>query len=53
MESRFLFWCKESINKNTFHKKTSSTSIDKVEIKRIVLFNKTSYDNKGLFKYYI
>ena len=27
--------------------------MDKVKIKRIISSNKTSYDNKGSFKYYI
>ena len=43
----------ECINKNAFHKKIKPISIDKLEIKRIMLFNKTSYANKGSFKYYI
>ena len=29
-----------------------SVSIDEVEMNRIVLYDKTSYGNKGLFKYY-
>ena len=41
------------INKNTLHNNTTSISIDEVEINRIVLFDKTSYGNNDLFKYYI
>ena len=36
-----------------FTKKTTSINIDEIEINKIVLFDKTSYDNKGSFKHYI
>ena len=36
------------INKNVFHKATTSISIDKIGIKKIVLFDKTSYGNNDL-----
>ena len=36
-----------------FQNNKSSTSINEVEINRIVLFDKTSYGNKGSFKRYI
>ena len=39
--------------KNSSHQKIKPISIDEVEIKRIMLFNKNSYSNKGSFKYYI
>ena len=41
------------INKNTFHKKTTSINIDEVESDKITLLHKTSYGNKGSFKYHI
>ena len=53
MESKVLFCTKECINKNAFHIKTNSISIDEVEINKTMLFDKTSYGNKGSFKYYI
>ena len=43
MGSKVLSYSKTCINKNAFHKKTNSISIDKVEIERVVLFDKTSY----------
>ena len=49
-----LFSCGEiGINKNAFHKATISISIDAIEINRIMLFEKSPYGNKGLFKHYI
>ena len=53
MRSKFSIYGKIGINKNAFHKATTSISIDEIEINRIILFDKTSYGNKGLFKYYI
>ena len=53
MESKFLGYGKIYINKNVIYKKTNSISIDEVEINKIMLFDKTSHGNKGLFKYYI
>ena len=53
MESKALFYGGECINKNAFHKKIEPIGIDKIEFKKIMLFDKTSYGNKGLFKYYI
>ena len=38
------------IDKNAFHINKSSISINEIEINRIVLFNKTSYDNNSSFK---
>ena len=40
-------------DKKTFLNNKSSIRIDKVEINRIVLLNKTSYGTKGSFKHYI
>ena len=53
MGSKILSFGEIGINKNAFHNNTTSISIDEVEINRIVLFDKTSYGNKVLFKYYI
>ena len=41
------------IDKNAFHNKKSSININEIEIDGIVLYNKTSYGNKGSFKRYI
>ena len=40
-------------DKKAFLNNKSSISINKVEINRIVLLNKTSYGKKGSFKHYI
>ena len=40
-------------DKKVFLNNKSSISIDKIEFNRILLLNKTSYGNKGLFKHYI
>ena len=53
METKILSYGKTSINKNAFHKKTTSINIDEVEIDKIRLFDKTPCVNKGSFKYYI
>ena len=53
MRSKFLSYGEIGIDKNAFHNNTASISIDEVEINRIVIFDKTSYGNKGLLKYYI
>ena len=53
MGSKVLGCGEIGIDKNAFHNNKSSTSIDEVEINKIVLFDKTSYGNKGSFKYYI
>ena len=41
------------IDKNAFHNNKSSISINKIEVNGIILFDKTSYGNKGSFKHYI
>ena len=53
MGSKILSYGETCINnnKNAFHKATS-VNIYEVEIK-VMLFDKTSYGNKGSFKYYI
>ena len=53
MGSKVLGYGEIGIDKNAFHNNKTSVCIDKVEINKIVLFDKTSYDNKGLFKCYI
>ena len=53
MGSKVLAYDETCINKNAFHKSTTSINIDKVEINRKMLFDKISYDNKCLFKCYI
>ena len=42
MESKILSYGETAIIKSTFHKETTSININK-----IVLFDKTSYGNKG------
>ena len=53
MGSRVSSYGEIVINKIAFHKAATSISIDEVEINRIMLFDKTSYGDKGLYKYYI
>ena len=53
MRSKILSYGETAIIKSTFHKKTASININKIEINRIVLFDKTSYGNKGSFKHHI
>ena len=48
-----MIFGEEYIIKNKFHIYEKSISIDKVVIKRIVLCNKESYNNKGSHKYFI
>ena len=53
MGSKTLDCGEIAIDKNTCHNNKSSITINEVEINRIVLFDKTSYGNKGSFKCYI
>ena len=53
MESKTLNKDEICTDKIAFHTNKFLISIDKVEINRIVLLNKTSYGNKGSFKHYI
>ena len=53
MEWKDLIFDKQCINKNEFRKNKKPVSIDKVEIRRIVLSKKDSYDKKGSFIYFI
>ena len=52
MKPKVLNYGETCINKNAFHKTTTSSNTDEVDINKIILFNKNSYDNKGLFKYH-
>ena len=53
MGSRVLNYGETCIDKNAFHSNKSLININEIEINRIVLFDKTSYDSKGSFKRYI
>ena len=53
MESKILSYGKTAIIKNTFHKETTSININEIKINKTVLFDKTSYGNKGSLKHYI
>ena len=53
MKPKFLSYGETCIDKNAFHKKTTSINIDEVEIDKITLLDRTSYGNKGSFKYHI
>ena len=53
MEPIILSFGETAMIKNAFHKKKTSVNIIEIEINRIVLFDKTSYGNKGSFKHYI
>ena len=53
MKPKVLSCDKTCINKNAFYKTTTSLNIDEVDINKITLLDKTSYGNKGSFKYHI
>ena len=53
MESKILSCDETCIHKNVFHKETNLININEVDINKIMPFDKTSYGNKGFFKYYI
>ena len=53
MESKTLCSGETCIDKNAFHNNKSLICINEIKINRIVLFDKTSYGNKGSFKRYI
>ena len=50
MEQKALFFGEDCINKNIFHKNKRPINTGEVNIKRIMLSSKHSYDNKGSFK---
>ena len=47
MGSKILSYGENHIIKNAFHKKKTSININEIKINRIILFDKTSYGNKG------
>ena len=53
MEQKALIFDRQCINKNAFQKHKRPISIDKVEIRKIVLSKKDSYGKKGSLKYFI
>ena len=53
MGSKLLSCGETAIIKSAFHKKTASININEIGINRIVLFDITSYGNKGSLKRYI
>ena len=53
IKPKILGYGETCINKNAFHKKTTSVNIDEVEINKITLLDKNSYGNKSSFKYHI
>ena len=53
MGSKILSCGETAIVKSAFHKKTTSININEIKINRIVLFDITSYGNKGSLKRYI
>ena len=53
MESKVLTYDEICVNKKVFHNTTTSISIDEVDINKMTLLDKTSYGNKGSFKYHI
>ena len=53
MGSNILSYGETAIIKSGFRKKTTSINFNEIEVNRIVLFNKTSYGNKGSLKHYI
>ena len=53
MKPKVLSYDETCINKNGFHKTTTSINIDEVDIHKITLLDKTSYGSKCSFKYHI
>ena len=53
MKPKVLSYDGTCINKSAFHKIATSINIDEVDINKITLLEKTSYGNKGSFKYHI
>ena len=47
MGSKILSYGEAAIIKSVFHKETTSININKIEINRIVSFDKTSYGYNG------
>ena len=53
MGSTILSYGETALIKSAIYKKATSININEININRIVLFDKTSYGNKGSFKHYI
>ena len=53
MEEKALIFDEQWISKNAFHKNKPPISIDKVDIKSIVLSKKDLFSKKDSFKYFI
>ena len=53
MDEKVLIFGETCLNKKIFHKRKHLIYIDKVDIGRIVISSKDSYDKEGLFKYFI
>ena len=53
MLEKILIFGKEGISHNLFHKHKHLTNLDKVDIDRIVLFDKDSYGKRCAFNYFI
>ena len=53
MKQKALIFNKQCINKNAFHENKRPISIDKVDIKRIVLCKKDFYGKKDSFNSFI
>ena len=53
MESKILSFGETAIVKSAFHKEATSININEIKINKIVLFDKTSYGNKGSLKHHI
>ena len=53
MKQKFFIFGEDPLNKYAFQKNENPINIDEVNIKRMVLSKKVSYDNKGSFKYII
>ena len=53
MRSKTLNKDEICVDNSAFHRNKSSIKINEININRMVLLNKTSYGNKGSFKYYI
>ena len=53
MGSKILSYGETAIIKSAFQRETTSININKIEINRIVLFDKTSCGNEGSLKHYV
>ena len=53
MKPKLLIFDKIYVNKNIFHRCKEPITINKVDIRKIMLSKKDSYGNRGAFKYFI